>query len=148
MSLDNLILDELREIMAENFTELCSIWRKLNLVGASAPDGMGGFVTSSTDIQAGNDQRVQIYTNFPCRVTVPRSDRAKSEYVDNLARVTESRALIVFPWNTDIAEGDLISVDFRGRRRDYEVRTIMEHSQSYSLHTNCVEVNLQRPPVM
>ena len=149
MPIDAEELKDLQEIMAENFSDKANIFRKqsinpLGLLDYSDSDGMGGATFYSAAILKGNDVRTKIYNEVPCRVTVPRANRSDSEYSKNDAIVTESRAVICFPHNMDVIEGDRVDVKFRGKFRMFEVQVIADHSESYSLQANCVEVQVQK----
>jgi hypothetical protein len=149
MAIDPEDLQDLQEIMAENFTDKANIFRKQSVnpggdVNYSDSDGMGGASYHASAVISGDDVRTKIYSEIPCRVTVPRANRSDAEYSQNDALVTESRCVICFAHNTDLREGDRVDVKFRGKFRMYEVQVIADHAESYSLQANCVELQVQK----
>lgn len=148
MALDSTTLNTLREIMAENFTDLADIYRKTVVTSPgdtpNVSDGMGGFIYNKPNLDISVDERTLVLEDVKCRVTVPRSNRESSEYESDSVRFTESRAIIIFPHDTAVKEGDRVDVTARGRKRSYEITVIADHSESYSLQTNCVELNVLR----
>lgn len=148
MPFDEETLETFRDIMSDHFSDLADIYRKVKATGGSEPltisDGMGGFIYSKANQDASKDERSLVHQNVPCRVTVPKANRADAEYLENMVTISESRAVIVFPYDADVKEADRIDVVFRGRTRSFEVQVIADHSESYSLQTNCVELKVQR----
>jgi hypothetical protein len=148
MPFDEETLQDFREIMSDNFSDLANIYRKIKVTtvgeSTSVSDGMGGFRYNKTNSDLSKDERTKIHENIPCRVTVPRANRSDAEYTKNMATVSESRVVIVFPYNSDIREADRIDVKLSGKWRSFEVQVIADHSESYSLQANCVELKVQR----
>lgn len=148
MALDEETLKDFREIMAENFSDTANVYRKIHVNSdpqnpVALSDGMGGVIYNQSAINLGKDERVKVLSDVPCRVTVPRANRSDSEYEKNEARITESRAVIVFPHDTLIKEGDRVDVKMRNVYRAFEVQVIADHSESYSLQANCVELSVE-----
>lgn len=148
MPFDEETLQDFREIMADNFSDVANIYRKIKvtvpLESTSVSDGMGGFRYNKSNSDLSKDERTKVHENIPCRVTVPRANRSDAEYSENMATISESRVVIVFPHNADVKESDRIDVKLRGKWRSFEVQVIADHSESYSLQANCVELKVQR----
>lgn len=145
MAFDEETLKDFREIMSENFSDKADVFRKIvTPLNAVVSDGMGGLIYNQDSIDGNLDERTKVLSQVPCRVTVPRANRSDAEYVKNDVFVQESRVVIVFPFDTDIRQGDRIDVLLRNVVRSYEVQVIADHSESYSLQVNCVELKVQK----